>query len=300
MKILILGSEGFIGRHCVKYFQQIGYAVYGCDLVDYPTENYIYTKVSRLQPTFEEIFSNTLYDVCINAAGNGSVPVSIEHPLTDYEANCSDVIRILELIRLKNKTCKYLHISSAAVYGSPRQLPIKETEVLSPVSPYGWHKLMAETICREYHILYKIPVVIVRPFSLYGPGLYKQLFWDLFQKCKQSPNEIVLWGTGKESRDFIYINDLIDALDILIKFSPMEADIYNIANGIEITIEDAARRFIENFNSAVSLKFNNIQRAGDPINWKADITQITQFGYNLKYSFNDGIKETVTWLKGLK
>ena len=297
--MLIIGSEGFIGRHCVKYFQQTGWEVHGCDLVDYPAENYTYTKVSRLQPTFEEIFSNTLYDVCINAAGNGSVPVSIEHPLTDYEANCSDVIRILELIRVKNKNCKYLHISSAAVYGSPRQLPVKETEVLSPVSPYGWHKLMAETICREFHILYKIPVVIVRPFSIYGPGLHKQLFWDLFQKCKQSSNEIVLWGTGKESRDFIYIDDLIDALDILINFSPMEADIYNLANGIEITIEDAARSFIENFNSAISLKFNGMQRAGDPLNWKADISQLTQMGYNFKYSFNDGIKETVQWLKGL-
>lgn len=300
MKLLILGSEGFIGNQCVKYFQKKGYDIYGCDLIDYPKENYQYFKISRLQPSFDEVFAEGIYDVCINAAGNGSVPVSVEHPLTDFEANCGDVIRILEFIRLKNKNCKYIHFSSAAVYGNPQQLPIVEQAILKPVSPYGWHKLIAESLCQEYHTLYGTSVAVLRPFSIYGPGLKKQLFWDLYQKCKELPNELILWGTGKESRDFLYIDDLIMALDAIIEKSPMKGNVYNLANGIEITIEEAALNFIKNFDSSISLKFNNQQRVGDPINWRADISEIKNLGYNLKYSFSDGIKETIRWIKDLQ
>jgi UDP-glucose 4-epimerase len=168
MKLLLIGSEGFIGRHCVQYFLNKQWEVTGCDLVDYTSASYTYFKISRLQPSYEPVFEDATYDVCINAAGNGSVPVSIAHPLTDFEANCYDVVRVLELLRTKNPSCKYIHFSSAAVYGNPVQLPVAETDRLSPLSPYGWHKLIAEQLCQEYHRLYNLPVVILRPFSVYG------------------------------------------------------------------------------------------------------------------------------------
>jgi len=299
MKILIIGSEGFIGRNCVSFFSKKGWEVHGCDLLDYTSNNYHYTKISRLQPSFDDVFADIKYDACINASGNGSVPFSIDHPVNDFEANCNDTIRVLELIALKNRECRYIHISSAAVYGNPQRSPVPEDETINPLSPYGWHKYIAEILCKEYHTLYKIPVVIVRPFSIYGPGLHKQLFWDLFLKCKQSAKELVLWGTGNESRDFIYINDFIEALNIILLNSPMQANIYNLGNGIEITIKDAAQQFLKNFDSSINLKFNNQQRIGDPMHWKADITNVRSLGYESKYNFAKGIQETVTWLKDL-
>jgi dTDP-glucose 4,6-dehydratase/UDP-glucose 4-epimerase len=299
MKILILGSEGFIGRHCVNYFSQKGWEVYGCDLVDYSSGSYQYTKISRLTPDFDLLFTLARYDVCINAAGNGSVPLSIDYPVNDFEANCTDVIKVVELIRLKNRNCKYLHISSAAVYGNPSRLPVKEEDRILPLSPYGWHKRIAEEICREYHHLHGIKVAIVRPFSIYGPGLHKQLFYDLFQKCKNAPDELLLWGTGNESRDFIYIDDVIAALHLIIEYSPMDADVYNLANGIEITISAAAGTFIEHFNKQIRLKFNNQQRPGDPLNWLADITSIKSLGYVGKTDIQTGISNYVNWLRTL-
>jgi len=126
------------------------------------------------------------------------------------------------------------------------------------------------------------------------------LFWDLYQKCKLRTDELTLWGTGKESRDFIYISDLVEALNIILINSPMQADVYNLANGIETTIEDAAKQFISNFNSSIKLSFNNQQRPGDPINWKADISKVSSLGYNAKYNFAEGIRETTQWLKNLQ
>lgn len=297
--VLILGSEGFIGRHCVTNYSNKGWKVCGCDLVAYPSQQYSYIQLSRLNPSFEDAFKDIEYDYCINAAGNGSVPVSIEHPIADFDANCLDVMRLLEILRTKNNNCKYLHISSAAVYGNPLRLPVYENDSLIPLSPYGWHKQISESICREYFVLYKLPIAIVRPFSIFGPGLYKQFFWDLYQKCKQS-NELTLWGTGSESRDFIYIKDFINALDIVLSNSPMEADVYNVANGIETPISDASFHFVKNFNDAVKINFNNQARQGDPKNWKADISKIKSLGYESEYSFERGIKETIEWLKDLE
>jgi len=297
MNILILGSEGFIGRHCVSYYQQKGWEVYGCDLVDYASGDYNYVKISRLNPDFDGMFSLARYDVCLNAAGNGSVPISIDHPLTDFEANCGDVIGVLELIRKLDYPCKYLHFSSAAVYGNPMELPIAENHPLTPLSPYGWHKQISELLCREYYHLYNIPVAILRPFSIYGPGLRKQLFWDIYKKLLADPHELTLWGTGEESRDFIYIDDVLEAVDIVLNKSPMQANVYNVASGIETTIGKAAQVFVANFNNTTKISFNNKVRAGDPVNWKADITAISQLGFKHKVSIPDGIFNYVQWLK---
>jgi len=97
-----------------------------------------------------------------------------------------------------NNKCKYLHISSAAVYGNPKQLPVKETDNCQPLSPYGWHKWMSELICQEYFRLYNIRSLIVRPFSVYGPGLRKQLFWDLYGKAfGKNSSRFIRYGKWK-------------------------------------------------------------------------------------------------------
>jgi UDP-glucose 4-epimerase len=217
-------------------------------------------------------------------------------PIGDFAANCWSVLKVLEAIRTANSACRYLHISSAAVYGNPTRLPVKESDPLGPLSPYGWHKQVSETLCREYFALYKLPVAMVRPFSIYGPGLSKQFFWDLYQKCKQS-TEVTLWGTGRESRDFIYIADFVRAIDIVLSKSPMEADVYNIASGVETPMSEAAATFARHFNAGLQIGFNRQTRPGDPLNWKADISRIGLLGYVGEYSLERGLRETIRWLK---
>ena len=299
MKIFILGSEGFIGNHCVRFFQKKGYNVYGADLLDIKQANYQYNQVSRLQPAFDEFFRNENFDVCINAAGSGSVPVSFQRPYNDFEANTVDVVRLLETIRLTNPTCKYLNISSAAIYGNPKVLPITEDSEPSPLSPYGWHKYYSELVCKEYAQLHGLFTCSVRPFSVYGPGLRKQLFWDIYQKTLNG-NNIELFGTGDESRDFIYINDLVSAIDILITSSAMKGHTYNLASGKEITIKEAATIFCEYLSDEISIKFNQQQKVGDPLNWKADISKITDLGFVPKTDLKSGLLELAKWIKEKK
>lgn len=296
MKILVIGSEGFIGSHLIDYFSK-KHEVYGAGHEPVPSRPYNYIPLSITQPDWAGILESQPFDICINAAGSANVPYSMSHPLYDFEHNVLHTIQILEAIRLHRPSCKYLHISSAAVYGSPKSLPISETHHIQPLSPYGWHKTMAENICREYFFIHKIGTVITRPFSVYGPRLRKQLFWDMFQKFRSGQRDIELWGTGNESRDFIFIHDLCYVFDLIIQQSSFESNVYNIASGEETTVREAATLLFAELDKDIVLRFNNHVREGDPINWRADIENIRSLGFNPTISFAEGIIKTSQWLK---
>ena len=298
--ILILGSEGFIGNWLARYFAGKGYNVSGCDIIERPIRNdYSYLKISSSGSSWKEILSKTTYDFCINAAGNGNPAVSMTHPFLDFEANTLETIKILEGIRLSKSSCKYLHLSSAAVYGNPKKLPVTEDSAPSPLSPYGWHKLMAEQLCREYAEIYGLHTIIVRPFSVYGPGLRKQLFWDIHQKMESGLSEIELWGTGNESRDFIYIDELAEAIQQIIFHSESKFELYNVGSGTETTVRDAIQQFIDSRGRNVKAVFNNKTREGDPLNWRADISKLNSIGFQPKVTLKDGLSEINNWLNRL-
>lgn len=298
MKILIIGSEGFIGSNLASYFSAINeVTVYKCDIIEAPISdvNYVLYNGSNLK----EIISSEKFDICINAAGAANVSNSIKNPSLDYELNVTLVFNILEAIRTTNNTCKFIQFSSAAVYGNPQKLPIIESETVKPLTPYGYHKWQSELLCKEYYEIYKIPSIILRVFSVYGPGLQKQLFWDLYNKTKLNSN-INIYGTGNESRDFIYIDDLINCVHQIIKKGLFNAEIYNVANGEEIFIKNAVEYFLSYLNRSHDKIFTGEEREGDPLNWKADITKLKRIGYIQSINFENGIEKYCKWLKELK
>jgi UDP-glucose 4-epimerase len=297
LKILIIGSEGFIGSHCVTYFEAQRKEVFGVDLFERPSKSYAYTKVSRLSPDLDELFESELFDVVVNAAGSGNVPYSMSHPVIDFEANSLDTIRVLEAIRKHQPSCKYIHISSAAVYGNPARLPICEDDITSPLSPYGWHKLIAEQLCKEYSSIYSLNIAVIRPFSVYGVGLKKQLFWDIFVKVKNATKAIELHGTGQESRDFINVLDVVKAIDIIVDRGLLKGEIYNIGSGEETTIKEVVGIFLGQMKNPVDYRFNEIVRAGDPLNWRANIDRIKALGFTADQSLVHGLLDVAVWLQ---
>lgn len=294
MKILIIGSKGFIGSHCKDYFQR-KHEVWGCDIVlDYNDKQYIV--IDSIDTDFASVFNRHKFDLCLNCSGAANVPFSLEKPLNDFGLNVLNVARILDAIRLYSPQCKFVTMSSAAVYGNPVTLPIKKDFILSPVSPYGYHKVMAEHICEEYYRFWGVKTCCLRIFSAYGPGLKKQLFWDLYNKLKN--NEVIdLWGTGNETRDFIYISDLVRAIECVVENSDFNAAVVNVANGIPISVRDATETFIRIMNFEKPIKFKNEERKGDPIYWQADITDLEKWGYKPNVSLENGLKSYIKWIK---
>jgi dTDP-glucose 4,6-dehydratase/UDP-glucose 4-epimerase len=294
LKILIIGSKGFIGSHCADYFISRGFEVFQSDVTDNTEDNYFL--IRRENSDFSLPFKELQFDLCINASGSANVGFSFENPAVDFELNVINVQKILVAIRDFNPQCKFINFSSAAVYGSPRVLPISENSTCKPLSPYGFHKLQSELLLLEYHKFFGLKTCSLRVFSAYGPRLQKQLFWDLYQKSLQS-DEISLFGTGDESRDFIYIDDLMQAVDLVMNNSDFNGSIYNVASQVETTIHDATKVFIDQICPGKPIVFNNVEKAGDPKNWLADMQQIRNFGFVPKYSLYLGLKQYAQWIK---
>jgi dTDP-glucose 4,6-dehydratase/UDP-glucose 4-epimerase len=298
MTLLIIGANGFIGSASLRYFSEF-YEVYGCDIsANSSLPAHRFQQIDPLSPDFETVFRKHPFDLCLNASGSASVGFSFNDPLTDYRLNVLNVAVVLDAIRKYNPACRYINISSAAVYGNPSYLPIDEPHPIAPLSPYGWHKYQSELLCREYADFHGLATCSIRIFSAFGPGLRKQLFWDMHQKIK-SGGSIYLYGTGKESRDFIYITDLLQAINLIFTSASFGGGVVNIANGEEITIRRAAETFYQLYNNQ-SFSFSGQERTGDPINWRAEVTLLKSFGYKPRYLFEQGVEEYVKWLKEIK
>lgn len=296
MKILVIGAKGFIGSHVFSYFAEQNRFVFGYDLpADINIQNYF----SQSQITLEKLIEIEKFDFCINAAGAASVPLSIENPDLDRSLNVDLVVRILSAIHSYAPLCKFINLSSAAVYGNPVTLPIDELHPINPLSPYGEHKLEAEKLCRHYYEAYGISTAAIRIFSAYGDGLQKQLFWDLYQKSTLG-STIELFGTGNESRDFIYVSDVAHAIACVMQKAEFKGESINLANGVEITIRDAAKLFLTLLEFKGQLNFTHTQRKGDPSNWVANIDQLKRMGYMQQVSFEQGLKKYIDWLRSEK
>ncbi len=293
MKLLIIGSKGFIGSHCVDFFKN-RHEVWECDVVsDYVTPRY--HLIDATNSDYEEVFSSTTFDVCINCSGAASVSDSISNPQRDFFLNVVNVFKQLDAIRKHQPSCKYINLSSAAVYGNPVTLPIDESHPLKPISPYGCHKRMAEDLCQEFSEKFNLQTASLRIFSAYGPGLKKQLFWDLYRKYKWD-DAIILYGTGRESRDFIYINDVVQAIDCVIQNSSFNNDIVNVACGEELTIQNVTGIFYNIIDAGVTFSFGGEARKGDPNNWIADISKLKKMGFTQQVDLNTGLKNYHQWL----
>lgn len=293
MKILVIGSEGFIGQNCCHYFSA-NHFVFQCDIIQKVSSNYFF--LTDFATDISLIIKYCKPDICINASGSANVSFSITHPEKDFELNVTNVQHILDAIRLNAPRCKFINFSSAAIYGNPKSLPIKESDQPNPLSPYGNNKLASEHLLLKYFNTHAISCCSVRIFSVYGIGQKKLLFWDLFQKMRQG-NTIEMHGTGNESRDFIYIEDLSSALDLIIHHAKFNGNAINIANGEEIAIKKATDVFLKQFNWSGSVSFIKDIQQGYPLNWQADISTLKNLGFKPKHTLEDGLIKYSKWLK---
>ncbi len=299
MKILITGNEGFIGKYLENAYLSSRENVFGWsrDGIKQKDKCILNLNLMKYEEVCEAI-SLIKPDIIVHCAGNANVNLSFEKPFMDLQSNYITTHNLLFAMKDNcMKNCRFILLSSAAVYGNPNSLPISEMDAVNPLSPYALHKLSAEEICKYMSKNYGFDIKILRIFSAYGPRLKKQIFWDMYQKVLLT-GELELWGSGYESRDYIYINDLIQAIELIASKAPSGELIYNIANGKEVSIREVAECFarcmkIPNNN----IKFKGVRREGDPINWKANIDKLLSLGYERQISFEAGVKNYIKWLE---
>lgn len=296
--VLITGVAGFIGRYVARHFSRQGWQVIGTD--NSQPENAPLadlTKYQKLQlpnPEFESLLQTYEPDALIHCAGRASVALSVSDPAPDFYGNTVLTFNILDALRLYAPTCKFVFLSSAAVYGNPAKLPIDETHPTLPISPYGFHKLQSEQLCLEFSKIYSQPTASVRIFSAYGAGLRRQVMWDICQKAI-SQKSLTLQGTGNESRDFIHALDIARAIEIICDRAPMQGEVYNLGSGQEVTIAELANKLLKAMKSDKVTEFNGLTVVGNPLNWQADVIKLQSIGFLPTISLDKGVKAFTNW-----
>jgi UDP-glucose 4-epimerase len=298
-KIIVLGSSGFVGSAICKLLIAENISVIGIDVVPF-SENSLYKfyQSGINQELFSTILPQEEVAVIINAAGKASVKESFEVPYADFNHNTIVTHVILDSIRKYSPKTKFIFLSSAAVYGNPVQLPVKESDPLNPISPYGFHKLQAELIAREFFECFDIKSIVLRIFSCYGAGQKKLLLWDLCNKARLQ-QDIVLKGCGNESRDFVHVSDVASCVHHLIKRDIKGFEIFNLASGKEHFIKDTAAMLVSKLNNNNTIHFEGKKNTGNPENWVADISKLSETGFVPNVNFEKGIEEYVYWVKNL-
>ena len=223
------------------------------------------------------------------------MPASFDDPVRDLSAATFPLARVLDAIRRTNVEVRVLLASSAAVYGEPESLPIGESLALRPISPYGFHKLHQELLLDEYHRLYQLHVCKARIFSTYGPGTRQLAVWEIARRAMAGDFSVL--GSGAEFRDYLYAEDVAEALRCICERSAFTAEAINVASGEEIRIAELTREIYAAIGTTADPAFLSEQRPGNPRRWRADVSRLRQLGFSPRVGLEEGVKRTVSWIR---
>lgn len=293
-RVLITGAAGFIGRHMHQLFSARGARVVGVGrgaatpLAEHHT-------MTLPDPAFAELVGELSPDTLIHCAGWSSVATSFSDPYTAFRADVDSCACVLNALREKAPHCKFILLSSAAVYGEPERMPISEQAPRRPMSPYGYHKTLCEDLTTEYTRFFSIDSAILRVFSAYGEGLSRQVLYDL--SCKfldPDSRRVELIGNGTETRDFIHGRDVAQAAWHAAACSPGE--IINVASGVATPISALAELIQRLLGTTKEITHSGRGRSGDPQQWRANITRLLELGFSPSIELSDGVSDYLRWL----
>ena len=194
----------------------------------------------------------------------------------------------------KKKKPKVLFISTISVYGNTKLKKIKEENKLNPISDYSLNKVIAENICNNFYQNFNIDVLILRGSSLYGPGLRRQMIYDVCLKIEKKQN--IFYGSGKEVRDFIHINDFTELIKRIIIKGFKGFLVVNAGSGNGIKIVDVINYILKKLKKSIKPKFNNFGSKINPTSLVPNIVKAKKFNWSPKVNFYKGLNEYISWL----
>jgi nucleoside-diphosphate-sugar epimerase len=281
--ILVTGASGFLGTHLVNALVARGETVV--------THSWEDGDLARVEPRVPE--ARHVYHL----AARTYVPDSWSHPKDFYETNVLGTVGVLDYCRSRQAS---LTLISSYLYGQPERLPIDEDHPLRAFNPYGHSKLVAEEVARFYGQNFGVPVTVVRPFNLYGPGQGKDfLIPTLIRQALDPHLDVISVADHRPRRDYIYVGDLVRLLLMLSDRPGRAAGIYNAGSGHSTSVLELAESIVGIAGTRKPVVSRNEERQNEVLDTVADIGRARrELGWEPEVSLREGLERTTRAMQG--
>ncbi|MBA7597525.1 UDP-N-acetylglucosamine 4-epimerase [subsurface metagenome] len=302
MKVLVTGGAGFIGSHLVDGLLARGHSVTVLDDLSSGTMDNLKTHTDN--PAFRfiqgdirdaEAVKRALagVDAVIHEAAMISVPLSVKNPEFARSVNVDGTLTLLKA-SLGHGVKRFVYSSSCAVYGEQAELPISEDVPPQPLSPYASSKLAAEKNCLTFHEREGLETICLRYFNVYGPrqtfGEYAGVMMKFLERLR-SDQPPIIYGDGEQTRDFVYVSDVVDATLLALEREGVAGEVMNIGTGEATSINDLCEIFLTAAGNTGLKPIHESSRAGDIRHSQADIKKAKKLlGFKPRVSLKEGVK----------
>jgi len=312
----ITGGAGFIGSSLSKKILKEGNKVVAidnfCDFYNPKIKEHnvkeliedsnfkLYRKDIRDREALKEIFNDNEVDIVIHLAAMAGVRPSIENPILYQEVNCVGTQNILEEMKEHNVK-KIVMASSSSVYGNCKEIPFREDMIVDfAISPYAATKKANEVMTHVYHKLFDMNVIMLRFFTVYGPKQRPDLAINKFTRLMLENKEIPMFGDGTTSRDYTYIDDIVDGVIRSCNYCINNKKVYeilNLGNSSPVSLKEMINTIGKVIGKEPNIKQYPMQQ-GDVERTYANVSKAKKIlGYESKVSFENGIRSFVNWYK---
>jgi dTDP-glucose 4,6-dehydratase len=307
MKLLITGGAGFIGSNFILYMMNSypEVEIINLDVLTYAgnlnnlksvdkNPRYTFIRGDICDPNkVKAILDKYRVDSIVHFAVESHVDRSITKASEFVRTNVLGTQNLLECAR-HHQIEKFIHISTDEVYGSTRTGSFTENNILSPSSPYSASKAGSDLLALSYFTTYKLPVIITRCTNNFGPCQHPEKLIPLFITNLLEGRKVPVYGTGKNVRDWIHVHDHCQAVEFLLKKGNF-GEIYNIGGGNEMTNIEITEKILTLLKKDKSLIEYVTDRPGHDYRYSLDCSKLRKMGWSPRYSFDEGLKETVEW-----
>src|SRR6184192_1059240 len=309
MRILVRGGAGFIGSHLVEHLLEAGHAVVILDdfndfydpqikqanIAGFAKDVTVHHVDLRDGASVRNLFHREKFEVIAHLAARAGVRPSIQYPQLYYDANVTGTLHLLEAARVTGVE-RFIFASSSSIYGASKTVPFSEDQHLTQtLSPYAATKIAGEFLCSTYSHLYRMHVVALRYFTVYGPRQRPDLAIHQFTRRIYAGQPIDQFGDGTTRRDYTYVDDIIQGTMAALKYDGPFFDIFNLGESDTIQLKDLIA-IIENALGKKA-KINRLpEQPGDMPLTCADISKARKLlGYNPVTRLSDGLPQFIDW-----